>query len=107
MRIVVPPSLGPQFDELARRFQVPPIDVRRIVVEPEVLARVRPELAHEYEVLPVAIASDGTLIVASAEPSRACGDDLSVDLGVRVEFVVSPRGILRDAIHGYYPAVRV
>jgi Type II secretion system (T2SS), protein E, N-terminal domain len=108
MRIVVPgQSLGPEFDELGRQFQVPPIDVRRMVVAPEILAQVPPELAHQYEILPVAVANDGTLIVASAEPSRAWGDDLSADLGVRVEFVVSPRGILIDAIRRYYPSIGV
>ena len=99
-------SLGPEFDELARRFKVPPVDVRRMVLASEVLERVPPEIAWAYEVVPVAVAGDGTLIVASAEPSRVRGD-VGDRLGARVEFVVSPRQILIEAIRTYYPSVVV
>ena len=97
-------SLGPEFDELSKKYGLPPIDLRRFEVEPDILARLSARVARTIGAIPVAVAADGTLIVAVARPDDpALIAGLAAAIGHQTLTVVTPAEHLEAAVDRYYP----
>lgn len=88
----------------ARRLGLLIVDLDALTVPPDVIARVPPPFAREWQAVPIAF-RDGTLFVALADP-HAIGiyDDLAANLACRVRGVVADPDAVCRALARYYGA---
>jgi len=89
---------------LSRFYNVPAVDLGSIVVDPEVIELIPPEVASRYLVVPLHV-TGRKLTIATANPSNIFAiDDIKFITGFDVEPVVCPEPSIRKAIDRYYDA---
>ncbi len=77
------------------------VDVAMFEVDANASTLLSPDLAHRYEVLPIAF-DEGRLVVAMSDPANIFAiDDLRIVTGYEIRPVVSAEGDLRQAIEKY------
>ncbi len=90
---------------LAERFGLDHVDLAIFPVDVDAAALIAPAAARRYEALPVHVASDGTILVAIAEPTDVLAlDDLAMLTGRTVRPVVVAADDLRRLIDRLAPS---
>ena len=88
---------------LATQLHIPFVRLENKSIPGEVLAKVPPEIAEKYSLIPIKI-TDGKLIVAVANPlEMATTNDLQFVTHMPIYLVVSPLGDILSAIDKFYP----
>jgi type IV pilus assembly protein PilB len=88
---------------LQRQLSLPLADLREVVVDEQVLAYVKEELAKKYCALPVEIQGRSTLVVAMADPLNVAAlEDLRFHSGMFIQPVLASPSAIGEAIERYY-----
>jgi hypothetical protein len=90
-------------DFLSHQTGVPQVDVRNLVVPPQILKLVPHRLADQFTVLPISIKEPKSLVLAMSDPSDLNAiDSARFASGLNVEPVVASHSALRKAISDLY-----
>lgn len=90
-------------DFLSHQTGVPQMDVRNIVVPPQILKLVPHRLADQFTVLPITTKEPKSLVLAMSDPSDLNAiDSVRFASGLHVEPVVASHSALRKAISDLY-----
>jgi len=93
-------------DFLSHQTGVPQVDVRDLVVPPEVLKLVPYRLADQFTVLPVSVKEPKSLVLAMSDPSDLNAvDSARFASGLHIQPVVASHSALRKAIGDLYRAL--
>jgi len=89
---------------LSQHFDIPPIDLQRIKIDPDIIAILPEHVARHYQLIPVSL-SGKTLTVAMTDPLNIFAiDDIKTMTGYNVESVIASTDGVLEAIHrGYTP----
>lgn len=89
---------------LARRLDLPQVDLSSYLVDPEVINQVPEKLARRYKIIPL-FQVENTLTVAMADPLNVFAlDEIRFQTGREVEPVISTEPNILRAIDQYYSA---
>ncbi|WP_257304893.1 hypothetical protein [Geothrix campi] len=95
-------------DFLSHQAGVPQVDVRNLVVPPEVLKLVPFRLADQFTVLPVSVKEPKSLVLAMSDPSDLNAvDSARFASGLHIQPVVASHSALRKAIGELYRNLEV
>jgi type IV pilus assembly protein PilB len=91
---------------LAEQYQLPVVDLRTVVPDPEVTPLLSESLARGLCAIPLALESDGAVRVAIGEPVASVIEELRVGLGRPVRPVLAVAAEIRRAIDQSYRALK-
>ncbi len=88
---------------LQQQLSLPLVDLNEVVVDEQVLACVKEELAKKYVALPIEIEGRSTLVVAMADPLNVAAlEDLRFHSGMFIQPVLAAPSSILEAIDRYY-----
>lgn len=92
---------------LATQFGVEYIDIQHISVDPAAAAKLNPEIGQRCAAIGVRVLTDGTLLVAVADPTSEALKEVSESVDRPVAFAVTERDDIKHAwrrlLQGYRP----
>ena len=84
------------------RYQVPHVELSRLVIPAEAIDLIPVELAQEHEIIPINVYDD-TLVVAMSDPfDNVAIDEVTFCTGCQVEVVHGDAHEIEEAIAHYY-----
>jgi len=87
---------------LATQHNMPPVDLRNIVITPEVAGMISVSMAQMYQIVPIDFAG-GVLTVAMADPRNVTAlDDLRFILNCNIEGTIASINQIKDTIENLY-----
>lgn len=89
---------------LARREHVPSIDLARMPLDRDLMARIPRKVIVEHQALPFRLADDLILLVTSEPYDLQVVEDVQFITNCRVEIGLAPRSLLQEKINRYYAA---
>jgi type IV pilus assembly protein PilB len=88
---------------LQEQLSLPLVDLRAVVVDEQVLACIREELAKKYLAIPIEIEGRSTLVVAMADPLNVAAlEDLRFHSGMFIKPVLASPTQIQEAIERFY-----
>src|SRR5439155_7128592 len=88
---------------LQEQISLPLVDLRVVVVDEQVLACIREELAKKYLAIPIEIEGRSTLVVAMADPLNVAAlEDLRFHSGMFIKPVLASPSQIQEAIERFY-----
>ena len=88
---------------LQEQLSLPLVDLRVVVVDEQVLACIREELAKKYLAIPIEIEGRSTLVVAMADPLNVAAlEDLRFHSGMFIKPVLASPTHIQEAIERFY-----
>jgi type IV pilus assembly protein PilB len=88
---------------LQEQLSLPLVDLRAVVVDEQVLACVKEDMAKKYLAIPVEIEGRSTLVVAMADPLNVAAlEDLRFHSGMFIKPVLSSPSQIQEAIDRFY-----
>lgn len=93
---------------LSQGLGIPPIDLSRFKIDPEILKIISPDIARHYQIIPISLIAD-TLTVAMADPLNIFAlDDIKTFTGYKINPVIAtPKDILNTLDQYYGEATQV
>lgn len=89
---------------LARREHMPSIDLERMPLDRDLMARIPRKVIVEHQALPFRLADDLILLVTSEPYDLQVVEDVQFITNCRVEIGLAPRSLLQEKINRYYAA---
>ncbi len=87
---------------LGRQYGVPPVDLSKAAIDPEILKLVPAEVARKYLLIPLGLAGSA-LTVAMADPSDIFAiDEVRFITGHNIQPMVAPDTSIQNALNRYY-----
>src|SRR6266487_577221 len=88
---------------LQEQLSLPLVDLRDVVIEEQVLACVKEELAKKYVAIPIESKGRGGLVVAMADPLNVAAlEDLRFHSGMFIKPVLASPSQIQEAIERFY-----
>lgn len=88
---------------LSQKFGLPPVNIAKYEISPEVISLVPPDLAKKHQIIPIQSNNKGTLIVAICDPTAIAGiEDVKFRTQMNVEAVLTPWSAFDAAMDKHY-----